>query len=230
MSTNGDKMIETLSSMIKGHVTIKDADTGEILVDKDNAVHFGNISTEIAQALVGDNESFITYMVFGNGGVIIDESGNIIYRKPNTSLVKEPTAQLYSSTLVTELTNSNNEETVPGAETLASVPGGNTKNFEDIVVSVTLPAGYPDTQAVADNASNSNNQSLEEGSSYFVFNELSLYTGVSGLGDAFNDANVQNFLSDTTTRLITHVIFHPVQKSQNRTLAITYTLRIQMGE
>ncbi len=31
-----DKMIEHLSSFIKGHITIKDADTGEILVDKDN--------------------------------------------------------------------------------------------------------------------------------------------------------------------------------------------------
>jgi hypothetical protein len=29
--------------------------------------------------------------------------------------------------------------------------------------------------------------------------------------------------------MLTHVIFHPVQKSANRSLEIIYTLRIQMG-
>ena len=224
-------MIETLSGMIKGHVTIKDVGTGEILVDKDNAVHFGNISTEIAQSLIGDQNSFIKYMVFGNGGVIIDSAGNIIYRKPNTSLIKEPTAQLYSSTLTTEMRNA--ASTVGGttdAPREVSVPGGNTKNFEDIVSVITLESGFPISQQNIDNATNSNDQSTEDDSTYFVFNELALYTGEAELGDRFDDSDIQDFLSNATTRLITHVIFHPVQKSLNRTLEITYTLRIQMGE
>lgn len=221
-------MIEYLSSMIKGHITIKDAETGEVIVDKDNAVHFGNISTEIAQALIGDKNSFITYMVFGNGGVIIDSAGNIVYRKPNTSINKNETAQLYNSTLVQKLSNSATNIT-DGSDPMVTVPGGNTKNFEDIQSVVLLESGFPNTQQNIDNASGSNDQ-VDSDETTFVFNEIALYTGPEDLGTQIETQGIQTFISDPDSILITHVIFHPVQKSLNRTLEITYTLRIQMGE
>jgi len=216
-------MDDLIEFHIQGFIKIKDKDTGEIIVEKNNAVHIGNISTKIAQALTGDNTSFITYMAFGNGGVIIDTAGNIVYRNPNVSVNKNPAEQLYNTTLIMEMTNNASGVNDP----VVDVPGGNIKNFEDVVASVVMEAGFPDTQSQIDNAVSSNN--ADTGTN-FVFNELALYTGISGLGSHQIFDDIQEFLAHLSTTLITHVIFHPVQKSVNRTLEITYTLRIQMGE
>jgi len=219
-------MIDHIAGCIKGHILIRDAETKEVLADKDNAVHYGNISTEIAQALTGDPNSFITYMAFGNGGVIIDSSGGIVYRSPNTSLNKNPNAQLYNTTLIYEMTNAASNVKDPAVR----VPQESTLtgNYEDILAQVVLVAGFPVTQQNMDNAAGSNNQ-ISDDSTTFVFNEIALFCGPKGLGTLTDTAQIQNFLINSDTRLITHVIFHPVQKSLNRVLEITYTLRIQMG-
>ena len=138
-------MEDQIEFQIKGFITIKDKDTGEVLVEQDNAVHFGNISTKIAQSLAGDNSAFITYMAFGNGGVIIDTAGNIVYRNPNVSINKNPVEQLYNTTLVVEMTNNASAVTDPDVD----VPGGNTRNFEDILATVVLNPGFPAAQTPA---------------------------------------------------------------------------------
>ena len=76
--------------------------------------------------------------------------------------------------------------------------------YTDIVVTCTLDYGEPTGQAAFDNTTNFNGD--------YVFDELGLKT--------WNG-------SATDLRLITHVIFHPVQKSLNRQIQIDYTVRIQ---
>jgi hypothetical protein len=76
--------------------------------------------------------------------------------------------------------------------------------YSDILVSCLLDFGEPATQQAFDNSTNFDGE--------FVFDELGLKT--------WNG-------SATDLRLITHVIFHPVQKSLNRQIQIDYTLRIQ---
>jgi hypothetical protein len=66
-----------------------------------------------------------------------------------------------------------------------------------------LDYGEPDGQDAFDTASNTDG--------IFVFDELGLRS-YSNAGEG---------------RLITHVIFHPVQKSLNRLVQIDYTVRIQ---
>ena len=61
----------------KGIVKISDPHTGEVFVHQENAIHFGNISWAITNALEGSDTGHITYMVFGSGGTSIDSSGNI---------------------------------------------------------------------------------------------------------------------------------------------------------
>lgn len=226
MSINEDNMNESLTCSIHGHITIADKHTGEVLVDKPNAVHYGNISTELAQAFIGTSDSFITYMAFGNGGVIIDSAGNIIYRNPNTSLNKNENDQLYNTTLVVELTNN---ASTGVSDPDVTIPGGNTQNFEDIVATVVLSSGFPSSEQVMDNAGGISNQNADDSTTTFVFNELALYTGQKDKGNKQTYNDIQTFLNEEDTVLVTHVIFHPVQKASNRTLEITYTLRIQMG-
>ena len=77
--------------------------------------------------------------------------------------------------------------------------------YSDILVSCLLDFGEPGNQQAYDNAVNSD--------SAFVFDELGLR---SYSPDGAN-----------TGDLLTHVIFHPVQKSLNRMIQIDYTVRIQ---
>jgi hypothetical protein len=72
-------------------------------------------------------------------------------------------------------------------------------NYTDIFVTCLLDYGEPSGQSAYDNTSNNE--------SAYVFDELGLKSA-GGL-------------------LLTHVMFHPVQKSLNRLIQIDYTVRIQ---
>jgi hypothetical protein len=76
--------------------------------------------------------------------------------------------------------------------------------YSDILISCLLDYGEPLDQEAFDNSVDMNGD--------FVFDEL----GLKGLGPNTSDG-----------KLLTHVIFHPVQKSLNRLLQIDYTIRVQ---
>ena len=118
----------------EGHLIITDKATGEKLVDQKNAIHFGNISWAIANALAGDAIGHISNMVFGSGGTSIDSSGNISYRSPNTSNLQDPAAEPYQPTYWQDLTAAGNS--------ISSVAG--TSNFADLQSIATLSFGEPD--------------------------------------------------------------------------------------
>ena len=70
---------------IEGFVKIHDPKTGEVLVDKKNAIHYENISLAMAQTLSDRNVGYIYEMAFGNGGSSVDPTGVITYLPPNTT-------------------------------------------------------------------------------------------------------------------------------------------------
>ena len=78
------------------------------------------------------------------------------------------------------------------------------KVYTDILVTCLLDYGEPAGQQAFDNSTNFNGE--------YVLDELGLKTW-NGAAD--------------NLRLITPVIFHPVQKSLNRQIQIDYTIRIQ---
>ena len=43
----------------------------------------------------------------------------------------------------------------------------------------------------------------------------------------FDELGLKSYSPEGTGRLLTHVIFHPVQKSLNRLIQIDYTVRVQ---
>ena len=185
---------------IEGFVKIHDPNSGEILVDKKNAIHYENISIAMAQTLSNRDLGYIYLMAFGNGGSSVDPTGVITYLPPNTT---GQNADLYNQTYQKVVDDNSAADTDPENNEMTVLhTSGNL--YTDILVSCLLDYGEPPTQQAFDNSTNFNGE--------YVFDELGL--------KSWNG-------SSENLRLITHVIFHPVQKSLNRQIQIDYTLRIQ---
>jgi hypothetical protein len=192
---------QTIIPIIQGFLKITDRNTGEVLVDKSNAINYENISIAMANTLSNQlNTGWIYSMAFGNGGSAVDPTGVITYLPPNVigqnaSLYNETYAKIVDQNSASNLDPTNNNMTV------LHTPGN---VYTDILVTCLLDYGEPPGQQAFDNSTNFNGD--------YVFDELGL--------QCWNG-------SATNLYLITHVIFHPVQKSLNRQIQIDYTLRIQ---
>ena len=192
-------MQDTNGVVVTGHIKISDPKTKEIYVDKRNAIHYENMSIALAESLSNAGQGFVYEMSFGNGGTSVDPSGIITYLTPNSTGTN---ATLYNQTftkVVDDRSVNNNDPSRNYIET-RHVSG---TNYTDVIVSCLLDYGEPNGQDAFDTATDYNNA--------FVFDELGLRS--------YNTAG--------TGRLITHVIFHPGQKSLNRLIQIDYTVRIQ---
>jgi hypothetical protein len=189
---------------IEGFVKISDPNTGEVLVDKKNAIHYENMSESLADTLSSRGYGGIFKMAFGNGGASIDSTGIITYLPPNTT---GQNAALYNQTYekIVDDTSVLNTDPARNKMVVSHIIG---KVYSDIVVQCLLDYGEPAGQSAFDNSTQ-----LE---STYTFDEIGLLADY-GTDTAGNDQ----------TRLLTHVIFHPVQKSLNRQIQIDYTVRIQ---
>jgi hypothetical protein len=184
---------------VEGHIKIHNPETGEIFINKRNAIHYENISIALAESIANSGNGFINAMAFGNGGTNIDPTGIITYLTPNSTGTN---AALYNKTyekVVNDRSSSNLDPTRNRIE-VRHLTG---TNYTDVFITCLLDYGEPSGQEAFDNTNNAN--------SNYVFDELGLvsYNGTS------------------EGRLLTHVIFHPVQKSLNRLIQIDYTVRIQ---
>ena len=203
MSMETDKEVapnENGQIAISGHIKIFDPNTDEVIVDKRNAIHYENMSESLANSLANKAIGQIYSMAFGNGGSSVDPTGVITYLPPNTT---GQNANLYNPTYAKVVDNNSaaNTDTSRNKLTVTHTTG---KVYTDILVSCLLDYGEPSGQQAFDNSTDFNGD--------YVFDELGL--------------KVWNG-STTNLRLITHVIFHPVQKSLNRQIQIDYTVRIQ---
>lgn len=190
---------------VRGHIKIFDPNSGEVFIDKPNAIHYENISEAIAYSLANKGQSYIYEMHFGNGGTSIDPTGIINYLPANTNTSN---SNLYNPTFAKIVDNNSALNADPNRNKMEirHTPG---MVYTDIVISCLLDYGEPSGQAAFDNSTNLNET--------YTFDELGLKArstdGSSGL--------------TTTGKLLTHVVFHPVQKSLNRQIQINYTVRIQ---
>lgn len=74
--------VEQITTTVKGHVNITD-DLGNVLLDKDNAIHPQNMARVFARALSNEHNFFVNRIAFGNGGTIVDAAYTVTYRTPN---------------------------------------------------------------------------------------------------------------------------------------------------
>ena len=196
--------VVTLSYKVEGFLKVYDPNNGEVFVEKSNAINYETMSEAIADTLSSRGYGEIYQMAFGNGGASVDQTGVITYLPPNVTgqnaaLYNQTYAKIVDDTSVFNLDPTRNKMTV--FHTTGKV-------YTDILVQCLLDYGEPPGQAAFDN-------STQTDSSY-VFDELGL------LANYGTDAN-----GKVITRLLTHVIFHPVQKALNRQIQIDYTVRIQ---
>ena len=184
---------------VEGHIKISDPDSGEIYVNKRNAIHYENMSIALAESLANQGEGFVYEMSFGNGGTSVDPTGIVTYLTPNSTCTN---SSLYNQTFtkVVDERSVNNTDPARNKTEIRHVSG---TNYTDILVRCLLDYGEPSGQDAFDTAGS--NDSL------YVFDELGL----------------RSYSASGTGRLITHVIFHPVQKSLNRLIQVDYTVRIQ---
>lgn len=185
---------------VEGFLKIFDPNNGEIFVDKKNAIHYENISVAMADTLAHRDQGWIYLIAFGNGGSSVDPTGVITYLPPNTT---GQNADLYNETYAKVVDDNSAANTDPANNNM-NVLHTAGKVYTDILVTCLLDYGEPLGQQAFDNSTNFNGE--------YVFDELGLKT--------WNG-------SATDLRLITHVIFHPVQKALNRQIQIDYTVRIQ---
>ncbi len=183
-----------------GMVKIYDAVTNEVLVDKTNSIHYENMSEALALSIANKDTGLIHEMHFGNGGSSVDPTGIITYLPTSSS---GQNASLYNRTYykVVDDTSGLNNDPTRNKITVVHTAG---KIYTDIIISCLLDYGEPAGQAAFDNSTDLNGE--------FVFDEI----GLKSWGGA-PDAG----------KLLTHVIFHPIQKSLNRLIQIDYTVRIQ---
>ena len=217
---------DKIDSQVIGTLKIYDKDSGEILVQKKNAIHPGNMAYILASALAGKPTSVnasgdapsINWMAFGNGGSV--STTTLSYRSPrvNSTYDELPITSSSSSLYVPKYEQlTTNTVYYPGQDMGSGkiVPNNTAKvNFSvnlthadyatAVAQSVPENDSSPDTLAVA----------------AFTIDEIGLLSGVTTSG---------SLLDKTKTLMLTHVTFHPVLLAANRTIVIDYTVTIQIS-
>ena len=184
---------------VEGHIKIWDPSSDEVFVNKRNAIHYENMSVALAESLANSGQGFIYQMDFGNGGTAVDPTGIITYLSSNTTGTN---SSLYNRTYYKVVDDRSSTNIDPTRNFVESRHVTGT-NYTDIFVTCLLDYGEPSDQQAFDNTT--------DNESNYVFDELGL----------------RSYSSTGQSLLLTHVIFHPVQKSLNRLIQIDYTVRIQ---
>ena len=190
---------ETGGFHFEGHIKIFDPQTNEVFIDKRNAIHYENMSVAMVQSLSNQGQGTVYQMVFGTGGTVVDPTGLITYLTPNTIGVN---SSLYNQTYF-KVVDQNATENIDPVRNKMEIRHISGATYSDILISCLLDYGEPLDQEAFDNSIDMNGN--------FVFDELGL----------------KSYNPNGDGKLLTHVVFHPVQKSLNRLLQIDYTIRIQ---
>ena len=241
-------MQNSLHTKVVGIVKIEDAKTGEVLLDKKNAVHPRNMALAIARGLSHSTKnSAIFRMGLGNGGTHLS-SNALVYMTPNTTAVP---GKLYHETwaeVIDKVIDDNSGAN--GGRWINTNSDGLTDHVWDpaggnyvtesqgpgisstITCVLHLTADEPAGQRTTDAATSSNDPTFNPDLNNAIdpatgadtsFNTAAPYV-FDELGLFLNgDPTVS---TDDAPLLLTHIVFSPIEKTSNRELIITYSLTI----
>ena len=216
---------DLIQSQVIGTLKIYDKESGDVLVQKKNAIHPGNMAYVMASAMAGKptsvnssgNAPLINWMQFGSGGST--STTTLSYRSP----------RVYPTYDQLAITASNSSLYVPKYEQLTTntvyYPGEDMgageivpNNTSKVKFNVDLThADY--ATAVGESIPESDSTASSTQVEAFTFDEIGLMAGVTDSGA----------LDKTKTLMLTHVTFHPVLLTANRTIVIDYTVTIQIS-
>lgn len=154
-------MFDIAEPMVQGFVLITDAESGEILLEKRNAIHFENMSIAIARSLANLANGPIYQMCFGNGGSTVNGLGIVTYLPPN---VQGQNADLYNQTYTKVVDAEGNT----AADSYMTIVHQTNALFTDIVITCLLGFGEPSDQNAFDDATDMNSD--------YMFDEIGLKT------------------------------------------------------
>jgi hypothetical protein len=215
---------DKIDSQVIGTLKIYDKDSGEILVQKKNAIHPGNMAYVLASALAGKPTSVnasgsapsINWMAFGNGGSV--STTTLSYRSPRVNPTYDGLSiTASSSSLYVPKYEQTTTNTVyyPGQDM-----GGKTVPNNTAKVNFSVNLSHSDyATAVSETVPSSDTSTDTSAVAAFTIDEIGLLSGVTNSGS----------LDKTKTLMLTHVTFHPVLLAANRTIVIDYTVTIQIS-
>jgi hypothetical protein len=208
-------MQEILSTKVVGDVFIKD-DLGNVLVNKRNAIHPGNMATAIARGLSNTANHQIFKMKLGNQGTYVDSSQQIVFRPPNTTGV---TADLYNPTYVEVVDDSDSGVGSGNSVTFTNVPASTSTR---VIITCVIAANEAINRATDGSDTDTDSGGGLDGvdttptEGDFFFDELGLFTAGTG----------SDLLNESDELMLSHLIFSPIEHTGNRELTVVYTLTI----
>ena len=204
-------MQELLKTTVSGHVLIQDSLTGEVLLDKHNAIHTKNMATAIARGLSNSPNHQIFKIKLGNGGTVINALQQIEFNAPATT---GDTADLYNPTYV-EVIDDND----------AAVGAGNSVVFTNIPAStstrVIATCVISSNEAINNPTDGGDGDTILNPEGNYFFDELGLFTKQTG--------GTNTDLNPAGELMLSHLIFSPIEHTGNRELTVVYTLTISVS-
>ena len=178
-------MHEILPVQIKGHVRIED-DLGNVLLDKDNAIHPQNMARVISRALANESNYFVKYIAFGNGGTDINAALDVTFNQANDGQspdIRTWDSQLYNETY-REIVDDSDINIGTGVGSAAGDPAtvehvsgpGVFSNELGLLSQVTINAVLNRNEPTGQIASGTDADGANFDGS-FVFDEIGLFTG-----------------------------------------------------
>lgn len=211
-------MQEVIKTHVHGHVKIIDNATGEVLMDKGNAIHPKNMATAIARGLSNSPNFQIFKIKLGNQGTYIDNTQQIVFRPPN---VTGDTADLYNATYAEIVDDTNAGVGVGNSVTFTNIPAStNTRVIITAVISSNEAVNRPsDDAGSATPTPDPDTDATLDPDGQFFFDELGLFTReTSG-----------TLLDGTGEMMLSHLIFSPIEHTGSRELTIVYTITISVS-
>ena len=200
---------DVIQSQVIGTLKIYDKDSGEVLVQKKNAIHPGNMAYVLASAMAGKPTSVnssgdaphINWMQFGKGGSV--STTTLSYKSPRVNSTYDELAVTASNSSLYTPTYEQGGVLVPNNTAKVNFSVNISHSAYATAVGGSIPAN--DSVVAPD----------------YTFDEIGLLAGVRNSG--------ATTLDRTKTLMLTHVTFHPVLLSANRTIVIDYTVTIQIS-